>query len=113
MSRILLKRILAISILFLFIFGVFIPGLSVVSKEIQTHDIIDDLDEKVVSCYVFDKRCNSDCEVVLSSDDYNKFISMFEELNFKISYEPFSKETMVLKSDFIDLVDDLGFIFDV
>jgi len=110
MSCNLLNKILVIGVLFLFVCGAIFPFVSVVSKEIETQENIDNQDEKVVTCYVFDKSCNSQQEVVLSSDDFEKFYSMFEDLNHRVTYSPFSSETEVLKADFADFIENMGMI---
>jgi len=110
MSVNLFNKILVIGTLFLFICGAIFPSISVVSKEIETQETISNQDEKVVTCYVFDKKDNSNQEVVLSSDDYENFYSMFKELNNQVIYNPYSIETKDLKEDFIDLINSLGMI---
>ncbi len=115
MSHSLLYKILVLCVLFLFFGSAFNPYMCVISKSIdeevffQLGTIQDDV-EKSVTCYVFDKNGNSEHEVALSSDEFERFYSLFEELNHKITYSPFSSETEVLKSDFVDLLDDLEFI---
>jgi len=115
MSFGILYKFLVVFVLALFVGVVFAPSLSVVSKSmdeeffIPVETVQDDV-EKSVSCYVFDRSGSSECEVVLSSDEFSRFYSLFEELNHKISYQPFSSDTKVLKSEFADLVDDLGLI---
>ncbi len=115
-KRNILKKEITIGIILLLISISFAPYMNVVSKSIDGEDftpietIEDDTGEKSITCYVFDREGNSEHEITMSSDEFESFYALFKELNHKITYSPFSSETEILKSDFVDLLDSLDFI---
>ena len=86
-----------------------IPGFGVVSEDVEEQSIVP-LGEKSVTCYFFDRLGNGESSVVLSSVDFSRFFSVFEELNNRVAYDPFSDETRGLKLEFAVLLDGLGLI---
>lgn len=106
----LFKKTLVFIVIVLFLVVSVVPCFSVVSQDIKTSVIVNPLDEKSVTCYVFDRDGNGKSEKVLSSVDFNRFYSFFKELNYMVAYYPFSDETRVLKVGFADLLDSLGLI---
>jgi len=61
--------------------------------------------------YTFDKTGRKQNTAELSSNVANEIKDMFEELEYKIVYEPKSIETQLLKNDFISLIDENGLLF--
>jgi hypothetical protein len=114
MSNKLFDKSLVFGVLFLFICGSVVPCVSVVSKGVVEELVAsaEVLDEKSVTFYVFDKKGNSECDVVLSSDDFDRFFSMFEELNHQFTCYPYGGKTEFLKCEFVDMLDGLGMIPD-
>jgi hypothetical protein len=110
MKNSIFNKTFGVFVLFIFVFVAIAPCINVVSKEVKTFENIGDVDEKLVTCYVFDKNGNSQCEVALSADEFKKFYSKFEILNNKITYSPFSSETKDLKLEMVDILDMLGLI---
>jgi hypothetical protein len=110
-----IKKGVILGLSFLLISITFAPYVCVVSKSIDEENIIplgiiDDKDEKSVTCYIFDKTGNSQREVTLTADEFESFHSKFYELNNKITYSPFSSETDDLKLEIAYLLDKLGLI---
>lgn len=103
-------KTIVICVLLLFICSAVFPSVSVVSNEIETNETYNDQDEKVVTCFVFDKTGNSEREVVLSPEDFDRFYTLFRKLNYMISYEPFNSEIEDLKIEFAGLLDSLDMI---
>ena len=63
-----------------------------------------------MSFYAFDGTGTRQKEVTLSDDDAKYIFSVYEELKYKIVYEPKSVETQQLKIRFVDLLDEYGLI---
>ena len=111
MNNNLFRKTLVYIIIVLFFVVSIIPCFCVVSEEVKTSDIdIIPLDAKSVTCYVFDKKGNGESSVVLSSVDFDRFFSVFEDLNYMVAFHPFSDDTRVLKLEFVDLLDGLGLV---
>jgi len=106
----LFRKTLVFIIIALFFVINITPCFSVVSEDVGTCDVVDSQGERSVTCYVFDRLVNSESSVVLSSGDFSRFFSVFEELNHCVAYDPFSVETRGLKVEFVDLVDGLGLL---
>jgi hypothetical protein len=109
------KKGIIFGIIFLLINITFNPIESVVSKSIIEEDFLPTViggndNEKTVTFYVFDKKGNSEQEIIMTSEEFDNFYNMFKDLNNKITYQPFSSKTNVLKSDFVALLDSLDFI---
>jgi hypothetical protein len=115
MSYNIFYKSLVFFVLLLFFCSAFNPQNNVISKSFS-EDVIDpiktieDIDEKKVNFYVFDKKGNSAYEITLSSEEFEQFYNMFKDLNNKLTYQPFSSETKDLKSDFVDLLKDKDLI---
>jgi hypothetical protein len=110
-----LKKGIIFGITILLISISFNPYTNVVSKNIDKEDLIpininEEENEKIVNFYIFDKNGKSEQEITMTSEEFENFYFTFKDLNNKLTYQPFSSETKVLKSDFADLLDSLDFI---
>ena len=96
------RKTLVIGISFLFIGTGIIPSFAL---ENNNENEISKL-----TFYTFDKTGSRKCEVEISEDIADDISNRFEILKNKISRDPVSDETSVLKSDFVDLLDFHGLI---
>jgi hypothetical protein len=111
----LLYKTLVIGVLFLFVCVAFVPCFSVVSESINDEFInspgaIENLDEKTVTFYVFGRIGIREWKVNLSCDVIDYISDSFEDLIDKISVDPDSVESELLKVDFVDLLDSYGLV---
>jgi len=67
-------------------------------------------DTASLTFYTFDKTGRKQNYVELSSDIAIEIKNMFDELRYKIIYEPNSIETLELKNSFINLLDENGLL---
>ena len=95
MSVSLFNKRLVICIFLLFLCSTISPCFSVVSQEIEVLENINDSTEAFITCYVFDKSGNCQRDVILSSEDFTRFSSMYKSLNLQIANSPFSTETEI------------------
>ena len=103
-NPVMFNKALIVVILFLFIgigFNSVIGG-----------DFLNDQDISTVTFYVFDRIGVRECEVSLSCDGAGFVSSRFEDLIDKISVDPSSVESKLLKADFVDLLDSYGLVPD-
>jgi len=107
--NILFKKMLVFIIIALFFCVSVVPCFCVVSEDVEEQSVVP-LGERSVTCYFFDRLGNGESSVVLSSVDFDRFFSVFEELNYLVAFHPFSDETKDLKLEFVDLLDGLGLI---
>ena len=98
----LFKKMLVIGILMLFVGTGIFPSIS------GDYDSEKDFNKLVF--YTFDKYGMRECEVDVSSDVASVISDRFDVLKDKVVSDPYSVETCVLKSDFVDLLDSYGLI---
>ncbi len=109
----LLNKARVIGIIILFIGVSFTPAISGVSFKSCTNKIEvnnENQDTSSLTFYTFDKSGSKECNSVLSSDVAEDIAGVLEVLKYKIVYEPFSTETRILKSDFVDLLENNGLL---
>ena len=61
-----------------------VHGFGVILEDVEKNVIVP-LGEKSVTCYFFDRLGNGESSVVLSSVDFSRFFSVFEELNNRVA----------------------------
>jgi len=97
----LLNKTLVLVILVLFIgVGIF----PTISGDYNNEDTIS------LTFFTFDRAGTKKCKVELLSVVVDEISGLFEELKNKITSNPFSDETKVLKDDFVEIIDSYGLI---
>jgi len=111
------KKILAFALIILFILGSFAPIISskinnqnINDKNLFTSSIDTSKETSSLTFYTFDKTGRKQNTVELSSNVANEINDLFENLKYKIVYEPKNIETQLLKNDFISLIDEYGLL---
>ena len=95
---------LVIGIIILFIVAGFVNAIG--------RDYNNEQDNLSLTFYTFDKTGTNKCKVELSTDVADYVSDMFEDLIDKISVDPDSVESKLLKVDFVDLLDSYGLVPD-
>ena len=109
----LLNKALVIGIIILFIGVSVAPATSGINLKSYTNKIEENnksQDTSSFTFYTFDKSGSKECNSFLSNDVAEDIAGMLEVLEYKIVNEPLSKETKMLKSDFVDLLEDNGLL---
>jgi hypothetical protein len=60
--------------------------------------------------HTFDKKDLKEKESILSVEDANNIFELFDELKYKMIYESKGEELNILKSEFIDILNEYGLI---
>ena len=111
------KKKLAFALIILFILGSFAPTISskinyqnINEKNVFVSSIDTIKETSSLSFYTFDKNGRKQNTVELSFNIANEINDLFENLKYKIVYEPKNIETQLLKNDFISLIDEYGLL---
>jgi len=100
MQKILLKKSLVIAIILL---------TSSIFSPLLTADNLFDKDV-LVSFTLYGKQDVIDCKAILSYEESIVINNFFKELQYNITYHPFSDETQRLKSCFVEFLDEKGLL---
>ena len=113
------KKGLIAGIIILLFCSAIIPGISSktsnqdVDEKTNSNKSTDlDQDTTSVTIYAFEETSNKKCNFLISSDDANAIYNKLEELIIEIKNNPLSKETQILKNDFVSLLDEKGLLQD-
>ena len=79
-----------------------ISGNNIKTNIVEIKDESSDQDMSRITLFTFGKTNSRDKDIEISNDNAMEIIDIVEELKDKIVKEPFSDETKVLKSGFID-----------
>jgi len=110
-KKLMYKRTLILTII-IFLIGVSIsPIISGISFKKNIMSTVGQ-DNISMTFYSFEKKGINENSISLETNKAHEIIEMLEELSSNIIKEPYSDETSMLKSDFIDLVDVNGLIPD-
>jgi len=77
---------------------------------LNTLNSLEGYDVASLTFYTFDKTGRKQNNIELSSDAAMEIKNVFDELEYKIMYDPKSVETQDLKNSFINLIDEYGLI---
>ncbi|UCF50049.1 MAG: DUF2341 domain-containing protein [Thermoplasmatales archaeon] len=97
-----LYKSLVVGVILLFIGAGVVPIIAGDYNDVQ--------DTLSLTFYTFDKTGSNNCKVELSTDIAKDISCMFEELKYKITSEPTSDETKVLKYNFVEILNVNGLI---
>ena len=116
MKQRLLSKGLGVAVILLFVGVSIVPAITANISDYNKINITSS-DEKVenqnnsmLSFHTFDDTGSRQNELTLSDDDAKYIFDVFEELKYKIVYEPKSEETQQLKIRFVDLLDEYDLI---
>jgi len=112
----LLSKTLVIGIILLFVGVSIVPAITANISDYNKINItssdekVENQNNAILSFHTFDDTGTRQNEVTLSDDDAKYIFDVYQELKYKIVYEPKSEETQQLKIRFVDLLDEHGLI---
>ncbi len=107
------RKTLVLAIVIIFVGVCMTPGIfgrSFKRESIKVNLESDNLELSSCTFFTFDKIGSKECNVELEVEVAEDIAGMLEVLKYKIVYEPFSEETRILKSDFVDLLENNGLL---
>lgn len=111
----LIRKSLVVGIILLFIAGIFIPCSQSSRKQLQKNSLSTNEQKDLstvnakITCYTFGRTGNGKQNVVLSFDEATLIFERLQELKTEMTSHPYSMETQLLKTAFVDLLDEKGF----
>jgi len=109
------KKILALGIIMIFIAGVFIPSSQSLPKQLQQNSFVHDdpvsssFENGKITCYTFGKTRSNKHDVTVSSAEATLIFERLQELKSEMTSHPYSAKTELLKTSFVNLLDEQGF----
>ena len=110
-----LYKTLVVGVIVLFVGVSIVPAITANISDYNKINItssdekVENQNNTILSFYTFDNTGTRQNELTLS-DDARYIFDVYEELKYKILYEPKSEETQQLKIRFVDLLDEHGLI---